>query len=250
MGGEALGQGNNTGKFNSASVFGSSVVFGTTGSDTIGLLQEAGVLTANPDGTVSGTLNTNDLNGTGTQSPITFTGGALTVDATGRVTLTNLTSNGNILQLYLSGSGTGTVVSMDGTDVLSGLAYQQTAGASFSGTYGMNASGVDLGSRLEFDDVGAISASPGTGTGSLIGTHTIDQNFNTPPATPTPGLSVSGAFTPFASGVFTGTITGLDIDSQNANTDNFTYYIVDTTRVVAIETDTNQLTLIYFELQQ
>ena len=63
----------------------------------------------------------------------------------------------------------------------------------------------------------------------LIGTHTIDQNFMTPPATPTPGLSVSGAFTPFASGVFTGTITGLDIDTQNAM-HNFTYYIVDTTK--------------------
>ena len=58
MGGEALGQGNNTGKFNSASVFGSSFVFKITGSDTIGLLQAAGVLTANLDGTVSGTLNT------------------------------------------------------------------------------------------------------------------------------------------------------------------------------------------------
>jgi hypothetical protein len=90
-----------------------------------------------------------------------------------------------------------------------------------------HASGFDLTSKLEFDDVGPVSASLGTGTGSLIGTHTIDQNFMTPPATPAPGLSLSGALTPFASGVLTGTITGLDIDSQNANSDNFTYYIVD-----------------------
>lgn len=250
MGGEALGQGNNTGKFNSASVLGSSFVFGITGSDTIGLLQAAGVLNANLDGTVSGTLNTNDLNGTGTQSPITFTGGSLTVDVTGRVTLTSLTSNGYNLQLYLSGSGTGTVISMDATDVLSGLAYQQTTVASFSGTYAMNASGFDSASKLEFDDVGPVSASLGTGTGSLIGTHTIDQNFMTPPATPAPGLSLSGALTPFASGVLTGTITGLDIDSQNANSDNFTYYIVDATKILAIETDAQQLTLVDFELQQ
>ena len=249
MGGVALGQGSNTGKFSSASVVGSSFVFGTTGSDNNGFLQEAGVLTANPGSTVSGTLSTNDLNVTGTQS---FTGGALTVDATGRVTLTNLTSNAITLQLYLTGSGTGTVVSMDNnTDVVSGLAFQQTAGASFSGTYGVNATGFDKANTLEFDDVGPVSASPGTGTGSLIATHTIDENFmtTTPLATPTPGLSVSGAFTPVASGIFTGTITGLDIDS-NANVDNFTYYIVDKTRALAIETDTNQLTLIYFELQQ
>ena len=251
MGGVALGQGINTGKFNSASVFGSSFVFGTTGSDSNGFLQEAGVLTANPGNTVSGTLSSNDLTVTGTQSLVTFTGGSLTVDATGRVTLTNLTSNANTLQLYLTGSGTGTVVSMDATDVLSGLAFQQTAGASFSGTYGMNASGFQMTNTLELDDVGPVSANPGTGTGSLVPTHAIDENFmtSTPQATPTPGLSVSGAFTPVASGIFTGTITGLDIDSQNAN-DNFTYYIVDTTRILAIETDTKQLTLIYFELQK
>src|SRR3984957_10340870 len=250
MGGEALGQGNNTGKFNSASVLGSSFVFGITGSDTIGLLEAAGVLNANLDGTVSGTLNTNDLNGTGTQSPITFTGGSLTVDVTGRVTLTSLTSNGYNLQLYLSGSGTGTVISMDATDALSGLAYQQTTVASFSGTYAMNASGFDLASKLEFDDVGPVLASLGTGTGSLIGTHTIDQNFMTPPATPTPGFSFSDSLTPFSSCFLTGTFTGLDIDSQNANSDNFTYYIVDATKILAIETDAQQLTLVDFELQQ
>ena len=72
----------------------------------------------------------------------------------------------------------------------------------------------------------------------------------TPPATPAPGLSLSGALTPFASGVLTGTITGLDIDSQNANSDNFTYYIVDATKILAIETDAQQLTLVDFELQQ
>ena len=249
MGGVALGQGSNTGKFNSASVVGSSFVFGATGSDSNGFLQEAGVLTANPGGTVSGTLSSNDLSVTGTQS---FTGGVLTVDATGRVTLTNLTTNAITLQLYLTGNGTGTVVSMDNTDVVSGVAFQQTAGASFSGTYGTNATGFDLANRLEFDDVGPVSANPATGTGSLVATHTIDENFmtSTPPATPTPGLSVSGAFSPVASGIFTGTITGLDIDSNNANVDNFTYYIVDTTRILAIETDTNQLTLIYFELQE
>ena len=252
MGGVALGQGNNTGKFNSASVFGSSFVFGTTGSDSNGFLQEAGVLTANPGNTVSGTLSTNDLTVTGTQSLVTFTGGSLTVDATGRVTLTNLTSNANTLQLYLTGSGTGTVLSMDATDVLSGLAFQQTAGASFSGTYGMNASGFHMTNTLELDDVGLVSANPGTGTGSLFATHTIDENFmtSTLQVTPTPGLLVSGAFSPVASGIFTGTITGLDIDSNNANVDNFTYYIVDTTRALAIETDTKQLTLIYFELQE
>ena len=62
-------------------------------------------------------------------------------------------------------------------------------------------------------------------------------------------MSVSGAFTADASGVFTGTITGLDIDTP-ANVDAFTYYVIDPTKVVAIETDGNQLTIVKFALQQ
>jgi hypothetical protein len=242
-GGEALGQGNNTGTFNTASVSGSSFVFGATGGNTTSQFQMAGVLTANSGGTVSGTLNCNDLSGACTQSPTTFTGGAYTVDATGRVTLTNLTSSGYTLQLYLSGSGTGTVVSMDTTDMISGMAYQQTAGASFSGTYGMNATGLDS-NQIEFNAVGPVTA----GTGSLTGTSTIDRNYGTPPTTPTPGISVSGTFTS-SSGVLTGTITGLEVPPPNSTPGNFTYYIVDSTKVVAIQTDTAQWTLINFELK-
>jgi len=244
-GGEALGQGNNTGRFNSASVSGSSFVFGAAGGNVISRFQMAGVLTANSDGTVSGTLNCNDLSGvTCTQAPLAFTGGAYTVDATGRVTLTNLTSSGFALQLYLSGSGSGTVVSMDTTDAISGLAHQQTPGASFFGSYAMNATGFDA-SQLELDDVGAVSA----GSGSLTGTNAIDQNYGAPP-TPTPGISASGTFTSFGSGVLTGTITGLEVLPQNSSAPTFAYYVVDTSKVVAIETDTNQFTLISFELRQ
>ena len=44
-------------------------------------------------------------------------------------------------------------------------------------------------------------------------------------------------------------MTGLDA-TTSTNQDAFTYYVIDTTKVVAIETDPNQLTLGYFELQQ
>ena len=50
------------------------------------------------------------------------------------------------------------------------------------------------------------------------------------------------------SGVFTGTITGLEIDTP-ANNDAFTFYMVDATRALAIETDPNQLTTIKLALQ-
>jgi hypothetical protein len=253
MGGQALGQGVNTGTFNPASF--TSFVFNTSGVDnltgTVGAFQVAGVLTATSGSTVSGTLNFNDLTGTGVQSPIPVTGN-YTVDATGRVTLSSI-SGGSIsnaaIQIYLSGNGDGTVISMDTGDVLAGLANQQTGGgsftaASFAGLYGMNATGFDFNNELEFDADGLVSAD---GVSALSGT--VDLNFMTPPGTQTPGVSISGVFTANASGVFTGTIAGLDIDTP-ANNDAFTFYMIDTTRAVAIETDANQLTLIKFALQQ
>jgi hypothetical protein len=60
---------------------------------------------------------------------------------------------------------------------------------------------------------------------------------------------VSGTFAANANGIFTGSITGIDSTSA-ATADSFTYYLVDGTQAVAIETDTNQLTLGYVVLQQ
>ncbi len=246
-GGTAFYQGANTGTFSAASIAGSSFVFGTNGQDPNGYFQAAGVLTTNADGTtVNGTLNENDLTGTGAQAPIPFTG-TYTVDATGRVTLSNQVSGNTVtVQLYLDGSGNGLVATMDNFDVLAGLAYLQTGGGSFSaascfGTYGFDATGFDL-TYTEVDSVGPVVAD---GVGTLTGT--VDQNylFNWQ----TVGLSLAGTFTADPSGIFSDGMTGLDVTSP-LNTDAFTYYVIDTTRVVAIETDPNELTLGYFELQQ
>ena len=259
MGGIALGQGTNTGNFATLFVPGTSFVFSAGGKDTTNnftnaVFQAAGVLTANTDGTVSGTLNYNDLNEISPQSPIAFTG-TYTLDPTGRMTLTNLTDGGGVFtfpswEYYLTGSGAGTVgtmVSMDPTDVLSGLCFQQTgspfSASSFSGTYVMNATGADPQSEAELDAVGPVTAGS---SGSFAGTVDLNWLFHTGAA---PDLTVSGTFTASSSGAFTGTITGLDVNSPT-NNDAFTYYIIDTTKVVAIETDSNQLTLVYFEIQQ
>jgi hypothetical protein len=61
-------------------------------------------------------------------------------------------------------------------------------------------------------------------------------------------FAISGSFTPGASGVFTGTFTGLDAASRTT-ANNFTLYLVDDTRAVAIETDDSQLMLGYLQLQ-
>ena len=247
-GGTAFAQGANTGTFNAASVEGSSFVFGGTGQDGSGYLQVAGVVTTNVDGTtINGTLNSNDLTGTAAQAPEAFTG-TYTVDSTGRATL-NL-SLGVTLQLYLTGGNRAYTVAMDTLDEWAGPAHLQTGAGSFtatsfSGNYGFGATGFGTPGSFsgpEFDVVGLASAD---GTSAV--TATIDQNilFGTPAA----GLPVTGTFTADPSGIFSDGMTGLDI-TTSTNADVFTYYMIDTTKAVAIETDPNQLTLGYFELVQ
>ena len=250
-GGSAFAQGASTGNFNTASVSGSSSVFGTVGANPAGYLQVAGIVSFNADGTTAtGTLNFNDLTGTGVQAPTAFTG-TYTVDSTGRVTLSNLTDGATFsfnAQAYLDGNGHSTVISVDAGDVLGGLAYQQTGAgsftaSSFSGTYGMSTTGIALGPYTEFDTVGTA-----TSDGVSAVTGTFDQNVLF--GAQTAGLPLTDGFSAVdASGFLTGTMTGLDA-TTSTNQDAFTYYLIDTTKVVAIETDPNQLTLGYFELQQ
>jgi hypothetical protein len=258
-GGTALSQGTSTGSFTSASIAGSSFVFGISGEDTNslfnkGAFQVAGVLTTASGGTVSGTLNFNDLTAGGVQAPIPFTG-TYTVDPTGRVTLSNLTDAGATFtfndELYLVGDGHATMVGLDTIDVLSGLAFQQTGGgsftaASFSGKYALEASGFDPNRESELDGVGPVTAD---GVGSFAGAADLNWVFGTSAGFPKSDATVSGTFTADPSGVFTGTITGLDV-TTSSNQDAFTYYVIDTTKVLAIETDSHQLTLVYFHLQQ
>jgi len=261
--GTALAQ-TNPGTFSSSSVAGNSYVVKLSGFDGFGNLQLAGLLTTNADGTVGGVINYNDLTGTGVQTPSPVTGGTYTVDPTGRVTMTGVT-DGKVtfnLQFYLDGNGNAPVISMDSSDAIAGPGYQQTGGgsftaASFSGVYAMNASGLQIPAgtasfnQSEFDAIGPVTAN---GAGTFSGFADLNA-FNGSPfqgipgfTVQTPNLTVTGAVTPSPNGVFTGTITGLNVVT-NSNQDAFTYYMVDSTRAVTIETDPSQLTLGYFEVQ-
>lgn len=244
-GGTAFAQGSSAGGFSAASVQGSSFVFGLNGREPgAGYLQVAGVLTTVANAAVTGTLNSNDLTGTGVQTPVPFQGN-YTVDPTGRVTMI-LNGGAVTLQAYLDGNGHAVLVSMDLGDVLAGYVYQQTGGGSFTvgsfnGSYGLNATGYGSSTGPELDAVGAV-----TSAGSSLN-GTVDLNALT--FGPQPPITLTDSFSLFsASGIYTGTITGLDLVPTNQ--DAFAYYLVDTTKVVAIETDPNQLTLGYFELQQ
>jgi len=249
-GGTAFYQNANTGTFANTTIEGSSFVFGSNGQGFNGYLQVAGVLTTNVDGTtVNGTLNFNDLTETVPQAPLAFTG-TYTVDPTGRVTLSNLSDGATFsfnAQLYLDGNGHAAFATMDSTDTVAGYAFPQTGGgtftaASFAGNYGFDATGIDWNSYEELDAVGPVTAD---GVSALNGTVDLNLLY----VAQTPGVALTDGFSAVdPSGFLTGTMTGLD--TSFATQDNFTYYLVDATKAVAIQNDPNQLTLGYFELQQ
>jgi hypothetical protein len=232
-----------------------SFVVALTGADANGALQAAGVLTLNSSN-VSGTISYNDLSPTVLQPAGSLTGTYVADGANaGRFTLNSVTDGKKTftIELYVDGNGNALAMTLDtAQDILQGVAYQQASGPGFSGTYAMNATGTDKSANeSELDAVGSIT----TGTnvfGATTGTG-VDLNWISGSAgtvgVPAANLVVSGAFTNPSNGVSTGTgntITGIDVTTA-ANADAFAYYVVDANRVVAIETDLNQLSLVLFE---
>jgi hypothetical protein len=241
----------------SLGVSGNSYVFGMRGADANGALQAAGVLTLGSTGNVSGTISYNDLSSTVLQPAGPVTAGTYLADAAnpGRVTLTGVTDGVKTftIELYVDGNGNALAMTLDtGLDIMQGVAYQQTSGATFSGAYAMNATGNDVSnSEFELDAVGSITT--GSGTFASTASTGVDLNWisgsSGTVAVPAANLPVSGAFTAPSGGVSSGagnTITGIDVTAAG-NSDAFTYYVVDANRVVAIETDLNQLSLVFFE---
>jgi hypothetical protein len=208
-----------------------------------GNFQIAGVVTPNADGSLGGSFNCAFSQG---QSPLPVNG-TWTIDATGRATVSNITncsispgSLTNSMYMYLTGDGNALLISSAYANPFAGQAFQQQASgftaSSFSGTYGLSAS--QASGALD-GSVTSVARESGDDTlagfaGSGIGAY----NF-----------AISGSLTPATNGVFTGTLSGLDVASPT-KADSFTFYLVDNTRAVAIETDNSQLTLGYLELQQ
>jgi hypothetical protein len=246
LGGTALGQGANTGRFSTASVAGTSYVFGAQGDDGRGPVQMAGVVTAGANGAsangpVTGTLNWNDLSGSGRQEPIAVSG-SWTVDTTGRMTVTNLTDGSSFhysMHVYLTGDGNGLLLSNDSDDVFVGQVFEQQAttftAASFSGNYGLNGTEyVPSGRYGELGVEGPLTSSASDGSDAVSG---FADNANG-----AADFAVSGSFAASGNGVFTGSLAGFTPGARGTS-DGFTLYVVDGTQAVVIETDNQQLVL-------
>jgi len=267
-GGTALSQGRaNTGNFGTANLSGSSYVLGTQGADDYFFLNFAGALTFNSDGSVSGTADFNDQTNASSGS---ISGGTYSVDSTGigagtgRVTITNFTGTDlnydpnsdspvpATMQLYLDGNGNALLASMDVYDFTAGPAFQQTAGASLSGTYALSAVGVSATTFHTWSAVGPINVGGGGGIGS--GSFTDFNYFaETLPATECGAATYTCADVPLTGTASTpsGTITGLDADTiltPPLRSDTFDFYVIDGLRAFGIETGLNTQTgLLYLQ---
>ena len=245
LAGLALGQGGSTGQFSAASLAGTSYVFAVQGEDTQGTLQVAGVFAANANGSVSGTLNWNDLSGKSTQSPLALTG-SYSVDSAGRVTLTQLTDGASFnysLHGYLASNGYLLLLSNDGSDTFIGQGFQQQPSAltvaAFSGTYGLNATVITGPSdSISSPVIGSVAAVTSGANATVSGFADLDTGG--------PDFAVSGGFTTSTTGVFAGTLMGFN-QASRSKPDSFSLYLIDETRAIAIETDPGQLMLSYLQ---
>ena len=210
----------------------------------------AGALAFNSDNSVTGMVSFNDL-ATQVAAGAVAAGATYTVDPTGRVTVTSLSATdpasghtyGPVtIQFYLDGNGNAFAISMDTGDATAGAAFQQSAGASISGSYALTANGTasvtdlitGITSLYPWSAVGPVSVGSGMASGFT------DRNILTNSqvaGTQTASVALTGSSSS-TSGVLSGTIFGLGYAST---VNHYTYYAIDNNRVFAIETDVNQL---------
>lgn len=233
LAGMALAQGSNAGTFNQASVAGKTYVFGSTGADGNGVLQLAGTFAFGSTNAVSGSMAVNDLVAFGAN---TIQGGTYTVDATGRVTITNVTLSGitDLLafQAYLDGNGNAMVMGADNVEATAGPAYLQTTSSpTVSGPYALASGGLLANS----------TGSPWSAAGPLTITSGNYSGFmdNNDAGTLTANVSLTGT-TNSSTGVVS--LTGLNaLSFTGAN--SFANYAVDGNRVVSISVDSGFMSL-------
>jgi hypothetical protein len=160
-----------------------------------------------------------------------------TVDATGRVTVYGITPNISGLiplsfQLYLDGNGNALELGVDKSQLNAGMAYQQTAtSALFAGSYALSGQGFGVltNSKPAWGAAGPVTVASNSFTGFTD--YTIQGG-----TAPTSNVSLTGTETSATSLL---ALTGLNAGSAQTS-NSYTYFVIDNTRVIAIETDKGQ----------
>jgi hypothetical protein len=252
LGGVALGQGSSTGNFTAAGIAGQTYVFTALGADSSGDLHIGGGLVFNSNATISGVLALNDLASFGS---LTITAGSYTIDPTGRVTILGLTPSlvsGTpfAFQLYLDGNGNALTLGVDSTELNAGMAYLQTApSAPFAGTYALSGQGVGVVTTTSGTSFPTWSAAGPASVNSSTSTFTGYTDYTLMGATaPTSNVTLGGTETSTSGTLALTGLNAASLSSGSAQTANtYTYFPIDTTRVIALETDGIQLGLLQLE---
>jgi hypothetical protein len=239
LAGMALGQGSNTGTFNAGSIAGKNFAFGTAGEDNNYLVNLAGVLNFSPTLTLSGPLAINDLAYFG-EDPIS--GGSAVVDATGRVTISSVTTPNSPFtssygfQMYLDGNGNAMLMGADTVEVSAGQAYLRTGTPpTAAGVYSITNGGF-------LNDTNGTPWSASGTTTVTSGGYTGFTDYNDGGVL-TQNQSLTGS-TNTTTGVIA--LTGLDaVAFTTAN--NFLDYPIDNNRIIMLSIDANLLDLMMME---
>ena len=223
LGGEAFRQ---TGPFSNASVNG-PFAFTVAGADIVvaGPFAAGGVITSNGAGVVTGGVE--DFNDAGTVNTNVGLTGSYSMAANGRGTLTITSTAGTFNFVIYPSSGGVLVLETDFRFVTTGTALAQQTGpfsaATFSGTYGMNFTGVTTAGELD-----SIAQFTADGASRLNGI--IDLNNN---GVITFGQTLTGSFTVSSNGR-----TVMPLQTP-LGTQNMAVYLVDGTRAIFVELDNN-----------
>ncbi|MGH9494943.1 MAG: hypothetical protein ACRD3B_08105, partial [Candidatus Sulfotelmatobacter sp.] len=216
-------------------------VFTVAGFDSVvqGPFTAAGILNTDGAGNVT-TSSVEDINDVGTAIEVGNISGTYSAISGGRSVITlnafingngGLGCNGCMFAAYPSAGGT-QLLEIDNAGVTTGVAYAQTATTLADNEgYGMNLSGNN---GIEEDDIAEFTSSGGTFTGVIdfndTGSLTFGQKFTSTYAADS-------------------TVSGRGVVTPGSNAFNLVTYVVDDSRTVFVETDSNQVGLGAFVLQ-
>lgn len=230
------------------------LVFTLRGLDSSGNpLVAGGFVTTDASGNLTAGLEDfNDAVSANTVPSFTGTCNATAPFAQGRcqLALTGF-SNGTLQPFQFAAypsSGGIQLLEIDGLGLMQGAAYAQTANSfAASQGYGLNLSGANfdpsLNSFFEVDDIAQFNANSATSSPNITGI--LDENdINLAFAS----AALSGTYTPDSPATGRGSIAVPNINTF-IGTLNLEYYVVDSSTILVIEGDANQVAMGTFELQ-
>jgi hypothetical protein len=210
------------------------------GTATSGPIAVGGVMTS--DGTGNFTAGLEDVNDSGSVSAtqLQFSGIPVLPPGVGGRLLVNLTGFVPAIQwaVYPSSGGL-LMLETDSASVTTGAAYAQTSTTLAASNYGLNLSATNLnagpGTYFEEDDIAQFLTTTSTFTGAVDINDDTTLSFDQ-------GLSGSFPNTPPVDA------TGRGI-ANTTNFANFDFYVVNSSTILLLETDSNQVGAGVFELQ-